>query len=179
MSNVQLYSSTYKIYRRDAGAKVSTVSLFTKWRVTNRDQKFARKEISRPGFLDVSRHSVVSTPYRLTSSLLLRKYFDMHFCEQRVIPGLVWRAVLQLSFYVIFRSYNFINHHTIIQICMGNSAHTGPRADLRLDAWSWANSGLETTFALRHHHNRKILGGHQGRLNKRTVGSSWYLALLK
>jgi hypothetical protein len=60
--------------------------------LTHCHQKFVRKEISRPVFLDVSRG--FNKLYRLTSSFFaLRKYFDTHFWWQCVMPGVVWWVV--------------------------------------------------------------------------------------
>jgi hypothetical protein len=52
-----------------------------------------RKEISRPGFLDVSRYRVVHSIDLRRVFFALRKYFDVQIWWQCVMPGVVWWVV--------------------------------------------------------------------------------------
>jgi hypothetical protein len=116
-----------------------------KWRVillTHCPQIFVRKEISRPGFLDVSRYSVVhSIDFRRV--FLCHVNISIRIFENSVsCPGLydgLYGQNLPYKFknlYCDFWNRNFEKSHRT----------SGPRSDLILDPSFWENSVLETTF---------------------------------
>jgi hypothetical protein len=65
--------------------------------LTQCHQKCVRKEISRHGFLNVNRYSVVHSIELRRVFFALRKYFDTHFSWhfwwQCVMPGVAWWVV--------------------------------------------------------------------------------------
>ena len=61
--------------------------------LTHCPQICIRKEISRSGFLDVNRYSVVHSIDLRRVFFALRKYFDTHFWGQCVMPKVVWWVV--------------------------------------------------------------------------------------
>ena len=129
--------------------------------MTHCPQKCVRKEISRPGFLCVSRWFFKKTIDLRRGFLCYVNISIRIFGDNGSFPGSYGGLYRQNLPYKFKNSYGDLQNHNFEKI----HRTTGPRSDLIPDSWSCANSGLKTTFGI----NRKKLGGHQGHLNKRTV----------
>jgi hypothetical protein len=108
--------------------------------LTHCPQIYIRKEISRPGFLDVSRYSVVHSidlrrVFLCYVNISMCKFEDSVSCPGQNCMGRISHINLKNRM-VILQNRNFEKSHRT----------TGPRLDLRPDLWSWANSGLDSTF---------------------------------
>jgi hypothetical protein len=81
--------------------------------------------------------------YRLTSSFF--RYINISI---RIFDGNVSCPGLYGGLYGQNLPYKFKNSYGDFWNCNFKKSHrsTGPRSDLRPDSWSWANSGLDSTF---------------------------------
>jgi hypothetical protein len=112
--------------------------------LTHCPQIYIRKEISRSGFLYVSLYSVV---HSIDLRRVFLRYINISICKFRdsvSCLGLYGASGL----YGQNIPYKFKNSYG--DFCNRNFEKsyrtTGPRLDLRPDLWSWANSGLDSTF---------------------------------
>jgi hypothetical protein len=152
------------LFRTDIGTVRSRISRGSFW-LTHCHQK-GRKEISQPGFLDVSRYSVVH-PIDLRRVFLCYLNISIRiFDGNGSFPGLHGGLYGQN---LPYSSTNLKTHMVKLQNRNFEKSHrtTGPRSDLRPDLWSWENYGIETTFGIIE--TGKKLSGHQGCFSKRTV----------
>jgi hypothetical protein len=112
--------------------------------VTHCHQKCVQKEISRSGFLDVNRYSEV------LSIDLRRVFLRCVNISTRIFDGSVSCPGLYGGLYEYGQNlpYKFKNSYGDFWNRNFEKSHrtTGPRSDLRPDLWSWANSGLDSTF---------------------------------
>jgi hypothetical protein len=115
-----------------------------------------------------------SEPYRLTSIFfllgLLRKYFDIYFWKEWVIPGLVWWAEGRIShtnlkIRVVMSRTTTSKNHAVLHVLFPGQIWDWIRD--RGKFWSTSRNDL------RHHQNRNFLAGHQVGLSKRTVAVSY------
>ena len=109
---------------------------------THCSQIHIRKKISRSGFLHVSRYSVV---HSIDLRRVFLRYINISICkfgDSVSCLGLYGGLYGQNLPYKFKKSYSdFLN-------CNFEKSYrtTGPRSDLKPDSWSWANSGLDSTF---------------------------------
>jgi hypothetical protein len=124
--------------------KITYYSFAHKWKVflfTHCPEICVRKEISRPGYLEVNWYSVVH-PIDLRRVFL--RYVNIStriFGDSVSCPGLYGVLYGQNLPYKFKTSYGDFTHRNFVK----SHRTTGPRSDLRAELWSWVISGLETT----------------------------------
>jgi hypothetical protein len=112
--------------------------------LTHCPQIYIRKEISWSGFLHVSREGLINS---IDLRRVFLRYINISTCKSRdsvSCLGLYGGLYGQNLPYKFKNSYGDFCNRTFEKSHIHRT--TGPRSDLRPDSWSWANSGLDSTF---------------------------------